>query len=383
MDHPYWKRLWIFQEFILAREVTLLSGVSSCDWVIFLGPFLTNDYEYLSSLDGKEAFHLLDSYRSAAFYQARIHHRSRYICNSSSRKHKRFDTPMPPLNLLIQALRTTRSCFAHDPRDKIYGLLGVLHPRIRRFIEVEYSRSVFELYLMMIQFLIEGWDPKDLIVHLSELLQETLSAPAFEKAPRRPFCSKTSDLTTYDHKILSIKGFSVGTVQHVLLEGILSECGAGLPQNAYDLGNSKHTPLQFTSGPCPPLDYAQDAPTTLLVRSEDRSHILQQYIMSARGVVHEGDMIYGFEESHLEAVVAMNEGQKPSFICGVRRLKDVIHESNTEPLPFTQTIMSCADNTSHYPPATLSSKCDINIDIDITIHQLMMFTRYSNDEIDG
>ncbi|KAF2098866.1 hypothetical protein NA57DRAFT_56504 [Rhizodiscina lignyota] len=153
---PYWNRLWIIQELMLAQDILVCWGSSVFPWrcrerqrtaagsrqrcdVCYSAetaegshPDEHRDLESLYSINNTHAwgggsFHLIFDQRK--FYE-RISNRYRL-----------------PLDYLIEAF-ALHEC--HDPRDKVYGLLGLVDTSDRtRFTTVtaDYHRPVEDVYL--------------------------------------------------------------------------------------------------------------------------------------------------------------------------------------------------------------------------------------------
>jgi hypothetical protein len=112
MDHPYWLRTWIAQEFLSARRIRILCG------------------ECIVSFDElQEWLTLRDIYRD-------------YVSPVIWLIKHAFTNPTLSYTQLISTFSQTRSTF---PRDKIYGLLGFVHPSKR--IQVDYATPIQLIFL--------------------------------------------------------------------------------------------------------------------------------------------------------------------------------------------------------------------------------------------
>lgn len=113
LSYRWFSRVWVIQEFALSRNPILLLG----NGVLALSP---NRVERL-----------------------------RKICSL-------FSIPVPgpfmwtPASFqqkgLLEALRNTRNCSAVEPRDKVYGILSLMHENVRSLIAADYSKSVAQVY---------------------------------------------------------------------------------------------------------------------------------------------------------------------------------------------------------------------------------------------
>jgi hypothetical protein len=115
-DLPYWRRLWIVQEVVLSKKVVFQYGSTELDshkirqsWRLMLGlSFLNGPLEILTLRDKPQRRRFVD-FRGWA----------QHLC--------------PQL-----------SC--QDPRDKVFGFLHLLPPEISYQIEIDYGKSVAEVY---------------------------------------------------------------------------------------------------------------------------------------------------------------------------------------------------------------------------------------------
>jgi hypothetical protein len=133
-QRPWWRRLWIIQEAILAQEAIMVCGNHSASW------------EYIST--GLEVFEWMIlcissdlQYRDAFSTIADIYPNVVYFITAS----KQFKSGNRRGLELLDLLRWTSisdSIQSTDPRDRIYGLLGLLTEKEREKIPVDYSPSI-------------------------------------------------------------------------------------------------------------------------------------------------------------------------------------------------------------------------------------------------
>ena len=135
---PYWSRLWIIQEIILARKLSLLWGVDMCDWNSFSGFHLTLK-SYLGSANSLSTPVTPTAYSVSSNFATTLN-----TYRESWRYESRSFT-----GVLMLGLHT----FCQDPRDKVFGLLG---------LEQRYSGAPLDLekYKSLIDYsttLVEVW----------------------------------------------------------------------------------------------------------------------------------------------------------------------------------------------------------------------------------
>jgi hypothetical protein len=144
---PWFSRLWTLQEIELARNAIALCGEEAVDWSI------------------------VHCWRSVAYAEHWQHHlypwESLHV-ERISRPLRRsgmsgIDTPIVPRQDLFRGVATLRALLldkstrhAHDPRDFVYGLIGLLGEDARPAIQSEYGVSPAEVYKRTLCLLCQG-----------------------------------------------------------------------------------------------------------------------------------------------------------------------------------------------------------------------------------
>ncbi|KAM0544493.1 hypothetical protein ACHAPJ_011787 [Fusarium lateritium] len=129
-----WKRLWVMQELSLAPQVTLMCSEAELNWDSLATFFKDEPYF--------DAFHTLRSH--AQFY---YHHFSDiFIPSKLIEDQRRLSSGATGerCSRLTDVLARFRAMESTDPRDKIYGLLGLVTEN--HSIEVDYSKSLNKVY---------------------------------------------------------------------------------------------------------------------------------------------------------------------------------------------------------------------------------------------
>jgi len=129
---PYWSRLWIVQEVLLARKVILHFGDDSRttkDWDI-----LTKARHSLEQIPDDWGFHT-DIGTTINDFK-----RSLPLRLDKQREHR--DRGWPLYTLLI----TTEKSLCQNPRDKIYGLLGLANDFRGGDLDINYSKPLYKTY---------------------------------------------------------------------------------------------------------------------------------------------------------------------------------------------------------------------------------------------
>lgn len=125
----YWSRIWIIQEIVLAKDITVLCGNRSSCWLRFESLW-TN----LKTIDLKGSLTRHD-YATSVFASPA----SKLIWRRASWRHQ--CPALPPLKDLLVQFRALQCT---DRRDAIFALLGLA--RNGRGIIVDYHKSVAELF---------------------------------------------------------------------------------------------------------------------------------------------------------------------------------------------------------------------------------------------
>jgi hypothetical protein len=150
-ERGYWSRLWVVQEIVLARELMVRCGPDEATWTAFSRAL--QGYEYYDRIKSSLPY-LFDRQRNDRYYECRL------------------------LNLL-EACQTSKCA---DPRDKVYGLLGLANDCGEDELVVDYSKTVYEVYRDVIAFHSSRTRSRQLlsprrdldVVRFSQILQKSL-----------------------------------------------------------------------------------------------------------------------------------------------------------------------------------------------------------------
>jgi hypothetical protein len=129
----YWKRLWVIQEVVLARKVLIQCGQNSIEWFVMDKFLACLRYTCDSEYTGPQYISDLRHTPAAKLGHLRLQR------TSPSRG---FDLPT--------ILATFRNSKCSDPRDKVYGLLGLSSNEWKDSLYPDYRRSLPELYGFLI-----------------------------------------------------------------------------------------------------------------------------------------------------------------------------------------------------------------------------------------
>jgi hypothetical protein len=151
-ENDYWNRVWIVQEIGLARKLAVCTGYGTIQWEDFFSTISrfkewNNKFLLIETLNEKRAHRHGDSNR---------------------------------LETLLEDFWYAK---CREPRDKIYGFLGLAHDCEDGSIEADYSKSLFDVYVDVINFFnrqrplltdLNGYDRAVKVVRFSRLAQRLL-----------------------------------------------------------------------------------------------------------------------------------------------------------------------------------------------------------------
>lgn len=181
----YWRRLWVVQEVFHARKVFVYCGSTMTTWHIYQvasGLFRRHreDMVNLTNLNGggKRSPYpsVVSSPDQLSQEQVLIHQGPSSLPDLGSLINK-------PEGALLEVLCACRRKLSSDPRDKVYGILGVLHPEVRGEFRPDYDLSVREVYLEVVDYLLTTTGCLDVICESIYFPPHTSSADLPSFAP--------------------------------------------------------------------------------------------------------------------------------------------------------------------------------------------------------
>lgn len=132
LERPWWRRTWIIQEVVLAQELDLMCGSETIKWDAIHNYIRrirwTQSQSEVFGIQLREKDVFIDAnYRDIKEY--------REIWHSS------------PSNMsLFDVLYRSRRLECTDPRDKVYGFLGIVPPAVTEKIIPDYDNPVGKVY---------------------------------------------------------------------------------------------------------------------------------------------------------------------------------------------------------------------------------------------
>ncbi|KLU85494.1 hypothetical protein MAPG_04517 [Magnaporthiopsis poae ATCC 64411] len=178
LHRSWWRRVWTIQESILAPDA---SWSSMCPLLVNCGRFEMPMDSLAISLLQFSSFH-------------KIYQEDTYIYNyatwaylvTSHLDRRAFSRSEHPLDLL---LFRCRACHATEPKDRIYGLYGVLERRGIRLSEVDYTKTKEQIYLEFTREACQATNSLsllNLVAGSSNNANTATSATASATIPRQP-----------------------------------------------------------------------------------------------------------------------------------------------------------------------------------------------------
>ena len=214
---PYWRRLWIFQEAAMGRGTTpVLCGDRIMSWNQFAHVFfllfktdeVINTYITNELTDASMTFDLAIWANLSTGCEIQV-------LQDIQLKGKRTN--------VYRLLNLSRLVFSTDPRDKVYGLLGLMNESLAGLIKPDYTDTVLNVYRSFTLATIEATGSLDIIRHTVfaaestiplwvpdlTIEQQTSALNLSEDAFATSGASIASIQTLNDGQLLSCKGFII------------------------------------------------------------------------------------------------------------------------------------------------------------------------------
>ncbi|KAJ4291750.1 hypothetical protein N0V90_009645 [Kalmusia sp. IMI 367209] len=162
-DLPWFWRVWVIQEAVLPKNAVVLWANTTIDW----------RWVGLAAAILRTSYHAIcESVRIVGIYNAYVMYRLSSMSD------------IPPLELnFVQLLRLTRQFEVTDPRDRVYGLLGIKtqdnDPSQKLFLEPDYTITESQLWKGL------AWKSIQQQGNLSILSSVQYTADAFESENAR------------------------------------------------------------------------------------------------------------------------------------------------------------------------------------------------------
>ena len=196
LRRPWFLRTWIVQEAVLARELFFVCG----NWGVE-GYLLTEVWDIMLA---EQLVHLVANQSGKEFMQRRaletraVHQILHMLIMGMGRVEKKSAS-------LIDLLQTSRCALATDPRDYVYGLLGLASDEYRAKVYVDYEESVADTYRRVARVVVELGEGVKLLYNIHGLDSElglpswipdwsNQKFPLFALSPMPGSASTTTDI---------------------------------------------------------------------------------------------------------------------------------------------------------------------------------------------
>jgi len=153
---PYWTRVWIIQELAAASTIVVFCGHHKFLWETL------EKFSYLTVTAGMEG---IESKELRARFQNLLQFRNNRLNTKPVR--------------LLEAIYRSRYALSTDPKDKIYGLLGLVYDGVAFIPEPNYRQSVEDTYTGFSKALVKKGFPLDLIYLRTSHRQTSNSLPSW------------------------------------------------------------------------------------------------------------------------------------------------------------------------------------------------------------
>ncbi len=163
-QRDYWKRLWVVQEVFNAKAIMVFcGGTTELPWRVYqkaahMFQYHKKDLDSLSSATSVQSSSLNLALPSPFSYsQVLVYEGPNSLLDMDSAN------SLLREGSLLNIMRAYRRKLASDPRDKIFGILGVLPEDVRKEFLVDYSLSIKEVYTNVADFLLSTTNCLDVI----------------------------------------------------------------------------------------------------------------------------------------------------------------------------------------------------------------------------
>ncbi|KAI1749651.1 heterokaryon incompatibility protein-domain-containing protein [Xylaria castorea] len=155
-ERDFWSRLWIVQEIINAQNVFVYCGDSEVPWEVF---------QNVSALFKRHEADIKRHFPQGTTKGSRLGlSHAHTLCSQGPAS---LDILKPPADegpeALLYVLRICRTKLAAEPRDKVFGILGILPQSVQYHIPLNYNASIREVYTNVVDLLLHTTRRVDII----------------------------------------------------------------------------------------------------------------------------------------------------------------------------------------------------------------------------
>lgn len=150
-ERDYWKRLWVVQEVFNARDIVVYCGSTRLPWDVYKEASRVfqrhkGDVDYYFPANSQGRTYARASQNHFTYSQILAYQGPGSLPDVRSLVHFGEES-------LLEVMRACRRKFASDPKDKVFGILGLLSEDVRNEFSVDYGLSVKEIYTNVVDFL--------------------------------------------------------------------------------------------------------------------------------------------------------------------------------------------------------------------------------------
>ncbi|KAE8381526.1 heterokaryon incompatibility protein-domain-containing protein [Aspergillus bertholletiae] len=164
LDRPWWRRVWVLQEVILAHNVTVQCGAQIIDWAAFQAILYTTIRQAKRRRAHQFGYSPEGSLRATLVNESLLSKATNTFAFFCLQHKSNFYEQVGTLSM-ANLLSLTGSFEATDPRDKIFGLLGLLPPHSpeRLAFRPDYTANTRRLFIQIAKHFISTTQKLDVI----------------------------------------------------------------------------------------------------------------------------------------------------------------------------------------------------------------------------
>lgn len=161
-ERDYWNRLWVVQEVLNARSVTVYCGNTSLPWRAYVDAIRVFR-GFSSELERHFPINKLipSSFRLSQQQRLHYHFVLTNIGPASLERLRQWAGAGP--TSLLNVLQGCRLKLSSEPRDKVFGVLGILSQGVEYSFPPDYNASLREVYTNVVDFLLRATGSLDVI----------------------------------------------------------------------------------------------------------------------------------------------------------------------------------------------------------------------------
>lgn len=167
-DREYWHRLWVVQEVFNARTIKVYCGPVILPWKAFqtASKIFREHRDVLERSFHPRYINNFYQAQTGSYAQVLVHGGPGSLAGVGTPEKFRGNYKLSDREVfqdLLEVMHTCRRKLTSEPRDKIFGVLGVLAERIRNEIKVDYSIPVKDVYMNIFRTVVEKTESLDIL----------------------------------------------------------------------------------------------------------------------------------------------------------------------------------------------------------------------------